>query len=62
MLDGLTDGEKDSFVGVLIPPAEAISGVKAVYGRVPGRENQNGHQLTGSEMRGDHIPFLFKEI
>jgi tRNA pseudouridine55 synthase len=60
LLDGLTDGEKKTRLSEsLIPPAEAISGVKAVYVDASLAEKiRNGHQLTGSEMRGDHIPFL----
>jgi len=60
LLDGLTDDEKRvRLTEALIPPAEAIAGLRAVY--VDGclaKKIRDGHQLTGAEMQVDHIPFL----
>jgi len=60
LLDGLTDDEKRvRLTEALIPPAEAIAGLKAVY--VDGclaKKIRDGHQLTGAEIQSDHIPFL----
>lgn len=59
-LDGLSNDQKrERLKEGLISPAEAISGIKALYVDTPlAKKIREGCQLAADELSGDHIAFL----
>ncbi|MBN1546763.1 MAG: hypothetical protein JW902_08905, partial [Syntrophaceae bacterium] len=59
-LEGLgREEQKARLMVALIPLEEAISGLKAIYvDDLLARKLRDGYQPVGSDLAGDHIPFL----
>lgn len=59
-LEGLGPEEKkDRLTAALIPPEEALAGLKTVsVDEALAKKLRDGYQVVGSDLAGDHIPFL----